>query len=127
MTNKELVLKQLGEDTETLADILVSDCELCKSFGTGQYCNSKETHHLTCKETIEKWLNMEHTEPLLFPIGTPVEVNDGIDVHMGYYNGFEHDVHYVVNNKRFIGSRYRDGELYGVRCKAEQLKKVGES
>ena len=127
MTNKEYVLKYLEERKDKLVDMIdLYSCSFCGDIGLREYCQSNSDDKITCRETIESWLNMERTEPLLFPIGTPVEVHEDCGIRMGYYNGHEHDKHYVIHYKHQLGLRYKDGELYGAKYNANQLQKVGE-
>lgn len=101
MTNKDYILKQLGEDTETLVEILASDCELCMSFGIEEYCKSEQTRYHTCKSTIESWLSMEHDfKPIKLDIGEIVEVKLPTDTQLCYYAGNELGVYYFTNSKK---------------------------
>lgn len=100
----------------------------------------KDCRHIACPECVfyksenpcstdrRLWLNAEHEEPLLFPIGTIVEVSDSDNTkHTGYYNGFENGKHYVTHYRHFLDCRYHDGELHGGKYDAIQLRKVGDS
>lgn len=128
MTNKEYLLKYLSEHEERLIGMASAySCVFCDDIGLRTYCHNTDGN---CSETIESWLAMEHEETLLFSIGTIVEVTDNMNgdnsKHTGYYNGYENGKHYVSHYRHFINCRYADGELYGGRYDAYQIRKVGD-
>lgn len=135
MTNLEWLLEN---DKESLVELLATR----ESWGINKITNAlvKNCRHVPCNSCMfcdkpnsciverENWLNSEHEEPLLFPIGTIVEVSDSDNTkHTGYYNGFENGKHYVSHYRHFLGCRYHDGELYGGKYDANQIRKVGDS
>lgn len=131
MTNREHLL----QDTTTLEYLLdIGDFWGVNIEGNVKLCKRIDCRHCkfntdrTCACQRQEWLNKEYVEePLLFPIGTPVEVTKDDSAYMGYYNGFQYGSHYVTHYKQFIGSRYKDGTLYGGMCSADEIRKVGDA
>lgn len=133
MTNLEWVLK--NNKADFINAISATYCWGVEKNGTfritcdGLTCAECKFGNMTIPCSVQKanWLEAEYEEPPLFPIGTPVEVVTKDAIYMGYYNGFENNIHYVTHYKEYVGRRYNDGEIHGARCKAEQLRKVGDS
>lgn len=105
---------------------LYGTCDFCETVGCKKYCKSDKSPS-TCEDTFKSWLNMEHTEPLPFPIGTMVEVSQEDSTWLGYYNGIrESGTHSVCTYKENIGKT-----CYGIPqgtmiCALNQIKKVGD-
>ena len=124
MTNKEYVLEKYS--TELLDIIPEYDvCPFCNLIGCRDFCNNTPCS-VSCEETFNKWLNMEHIEPLAFPIGTIVEVTSDESTWIGYYNGVRAPgVHKVCTYKENIGKK--DGSIpQGSSVTLDQVKKVGD-
>lgn len=103
MTNKEYILQNHADDLLS-AVYVYGLCELCHAIGCAEYCKSPKAPH-SCEETFETWLDQEHMEELLYPIGTIVEVKT-VDnkTLLGYYNGTDNNgFHYVCSYKENIG------------------------
>lgn len=130
MTNKEYVLQNHAD--EILHEIAVYGlCDICKTIGCLEYCRSKNSP-CTCKDTFEAWLNMEHTEPLLYPIGTIVETKlCNSKTYLGYYNGADNrGNHYICAYKENIGKMENNVPICTTRIHsndvAKLIKKVGD-
>lgn len=69
----------------------------------------------------EEWLDKEYQEPLPFPIGTPIEVEEHMNnVVICYYNGVKDGIHVGVCNKKNIGTDK------GFTISIDTARKVGE-
>lgn len=103
MTNKEYIIQNhLDDIIESLTEL--GSCALCGEIGCTDYCNSPKAPH-SCEETFKSWLEQEHMEELLYPIGTIVEVKTvNNKILLGYYNGTDNNgFHYVCSYKENIG------------------------
>lgn len=74
-----------------------------------------------CANDMMEWLNEEYQEPLPFPIGTVIEVNNYWDnLLVCYYNGVKDGIHVGVYNKRNVGTDK------GFTINIDTARKVGE-
>ena len=74
-----------------------------------------------CTDAMMKWLNEEYQEPLPFPIGTPIEVEEHFgNVVICYYNGVCDGIHTGVYCKNSIGTNK------GFTISIDTARKVGE-
>lgn len=90
---------------------------LCSALGCANCRFSLEK----CTEKTKEWLNEEYQEPLPFPIGTPIEVEDHFDNAMiCYYNGVCDGIHTGVYCKKSIGTNK------GFTINIDTARKVGE-
>lgn len=79
-----------------------------------------------CNSAVDAWLKEEHPELPAFQKGTIVEVLDGDNSRVGYYNGVYKNQHYVVDKTGFIGETNLNGVPYGDAVELSDLRKVGE-
>lgn len=74
-----------------------------------------------CSKDMMEWLNEEYQEPLPFPIGTPIEVEEyGNNVVICYYNGICDGTHAGVHYKESIGANK------GFTINIDTARKVGK-
>ena len=125
MKNREYVLQNHAD--ELLAVIPeYGICEMCKAIGCNGYCRSGKAPR-SCKETFESWLNMEHTDALLYPIGTIVEVSYSGERDLQYYNGIYKGKHYCTHFFNHIGKTYSNGRPDGIIYNRDSIRKVGDA
>lgn len=111
MSVVDFVRRNVGVDRESGKMMLCSvlDCEKCRFPST------------ECTLHMEEWLNEEYQEPLPFPIGTPIEVEDyWNNVVVCYYNGIDDGIHTGVYCKKSIGTNK------GFTINIDTARKVGE-
>lgn len=95
---------------------------LCETLAL-QSCHNCRFHDCKngCTNAMVKWLDEEYQEPLPFPIGTPIEVEDyWNNVVICYYNGVNDGIHTGVFCKKSIGTN--KGFTIGI----DTARKVGE-
>lgn len=137
MSNLEWLLKN---DKETVVELLA----VHQSWGIKKNTNTvvKNCICFPCKECTfcdtdnccavdrENWLNAEHEEePLLFPIGTPVEVPTFVDdtTELRYYWGTYHGLHFACKLKSTIGQTMKNGHPSCESFDPTTIRKVGDS
>lgn len=135
MTNKDFVLKKLSEDTDTLIDILASDCELCKSMGTEEFCRSESTKYMTCHDTVAEWFKQDHNINLKFGDVYEVMCLPSI-TELWYYVGSELCFYYFARTKEEVEQINKSGIVHypknNLKCFYSKdlesfVKKVGDS
>lgn len=130
MKNREYIIQNhLDDIIDSLTEL--GSCVLCGKIGCVEYCKSKNAPY-SCEETFEAWLNMEHTDPLIYPIGTIVEVKTADNkTLLGYYNGTDNNGnHYICSYKENIGKTDCLVPMCTVRVHSNDvsklIKKVGD-
>lgn len=111
MSVTDFVKENVGVSKESGKMMLCSalGCTNCRFFGEG------------CTRKVAEWLDEEYQEPLPFPIGTPIEVEDyWNNVMICYYNGIDDGVHTGVYCKKSIGTNK------GFTIIIDTARKVGE-
>lgn len=130
MKNREYVLQNHADELLTAVHVY-GLCEICHAIGCAEYCKSSKSPH-TCKETFESWLEREHIDELLYPIGTIVEVKTADNkTLLGYYNGTDNNGnHYICSYKENIGKTDCLVPMCTVRVHSNDvsrlIKKVGD-
>lgn len=133
MTNLEWLFKEKKE-------------ELIQLLSHSTWCINKENKFMTncsdipcvqckcnaqgfsCALQRKEWLNAEHEEPLLFPIGTPVEVLiQGGERDLQYYNGVFDNHHFCTHFYSYIGETLSNGMPRGLAVNVDSIRKVGDS
>lgn len=111
MSVADFVRRQVGVDKESGKPMLCSvlGCTNCR-FGLEK-----------CTGKTNEWLNEEYQDPLPFPIGTVIEVNNYWDnLLVCYYNGVKDGIHVGVYDKRNVGT------AKGFTINIDTARKVGE-
>lgn len=99
----------ISKDSGKMVLCSALDCVNCRFFGEN------------CSDKMAEWLNEEYQEPLPFPIGTVIEVNNYWDnLLVCYYNGVKDGIHVGVYNKRNVGTDK------GFTINIDTARKVGE-
>lgn len=129
MTNLEYLLSDAWR--ENLVKIITDNTGVREANGAPVrcdqiYCSECRFHGEACATGLEAWLKEEHIEPPAFQKGTVVEILDGDDSRVGYYNGVYNNGHYVTEYKGYIGNAHSNGEPYGDVYVLSDLRKVGE-
>lgn len=129
MTNLEYLLSD--EWRKNLVELITSNTDIREANGAPILCeqiNCSECRFRgqPCNSGIEAWLKEEYIAPPAFQEGTIVEILDGDDSRVGYYNGAYGNGHYVVEYMGYVGETKPNGEPYGDVYVLSDLRKVGE-
>ena len=135
MTNLEWLLEN---DKESVVELLASHepwgierttnkiIKNCKNFPCNgcEFCDTPNC----CAVAREDWLNARHEDPLLFPIGTPVEVPatyDSDTTELRYYWGVYHGLHFACKAKSSLGQTLTNGHPICEFYDPTTIRKVG--
>ena len=133
MTNLEWLLK--NDKTNFINAICSTYCWGIKNDGT--FCPTYDditcteckfdSNHTPCSIKKADWLEAEHEESLLFPIGTPVEVSVNGERDLQYYNGVCNNKHFCTHFYSYIGEAQSNGVPKGLCYNAGAIRKVGDA
>lgn len=136
MTNLEFLLEN---DKESVVELLANH----EPWGINKTTSAliKNCKHVPCNSCMfwaksngcnverENWLNAEHEDPLLFPVGTVVEVSApyGSDTtELRYYWGVYHGLHYACKMKSSLGQTLTNGHPICEFYDPATIRKVGD-
>lgn len=130
MTNEDHLLL----DAKALMNILLHGSMWCVNDHDEVKCCSQTDCHKCkfhsdkpCSESREEWLTKEYEEPLLFPIGTIVEVTlPSNDCDLQYYNGMHDNRHFCTHFHSYIGKTDISGKPSGLIYNKDNIRKVGD-
>lgn len=134
MTNLEWLLEN---DKETVVELLAVNNPWGIERGNRKLI--KNCRHAPCNSCMfwdkpnscnverENWLNAEHEESLLFPVGTVVEVPyDSDTTELRYYWGVYHGLHYACKLKSSLGQTLTNGHPICEFYDPATIRKVGD-